>query len=232
MNFELIIFILLLAAGYLVGAIPMAYLVVKWRYGVDIRVHGSGSVGASNVFRCFSKRWGIAVGLYDAGKGALMVLVARMLGLDLAFQAAVGFAAVVGHNWPVFLRFNAGRGVATTIGVAFMLMPWGIWVFVSIAIFTLLIGSSPLPVLLGIGALPLAAWINHEDPVITLSLLALFVMMIVRRLTAPLTDRSKQVKMWELLLNRLLFDRDIRSGKEWVKFQPVKVSKLKKQKKG
>jgi glycerol-3-phosphate acyltransferase PlsY len=232
MNFELFEFSLLLIAGYLLGSIPMAFLMVKWRYGVDIRKYGSGGVGGSNVFRSFSKKLGIAVGLFDAAKGIIIVWIAQLLDMGYAFQAAVGIAVVVGHNWPVFLRFNAGRGVSTTIGVAFMLMPWGIWVFISGAIFTLLLGSSPLPVLVGIGALPLAAWLRHENPEITLGFLALFVLMIVRRLTAPRTERSKQVSTRELLLNRLLFDRDIRDGKEWVKIQPVTVSKLRKHKKG
>jgi glycerol-3-phosphate acyltransferase PlsY len=79
---ELIKFILLLIASYLVGSIPMAYLVVKWRYGTDLRKHGSGQVGGSNVFRTFSKPWGALVGIFDAAKGALMVWIAR-------FRAAV-----------------------------------------------------------------------------------------------------------------------------------------------
>jgi glycerol-3-phosphate acyltransferase PlsY len=232
MNPEIIKFILLFIASYLVGSIPMAYLVVKWRYGTDIRQYGSGGVGSSNIFRCFSKKLGIIVGLYDAGKGTLMVLAARLLDLDLSFQAAVGIAAVIGHNWPVFLRFNAGRGVATTLGVAFFLMPWGIAVFVAVAIFTLLLGSSPLPVLVGVAALPLSSWLRQESPEITLALLSLFVLMVIRRLTAPRTERSRNIPIRELLLNRLLFDRDIRNGKEWIKMRPVTISKFKKQKKG
>ena len=70
---------LLLVAAYLVGSVPMAFLVVKWRYGVDIRLYGTGGVGASNVFRSFSKPFGTFVFFYDIGKGVLMIWIARML---------------------------------------------------------------------------------------------------------------------------------------------------------
>ena len=120
---------LLLVAAYLVGSVPVAFLVVKWRYGEDIRRHGTGGVGASNVFKSFSKPIGFLIFIYDIGKGVLMVWIARRLGLNLSMQVAVGLAVVAGHNWPVFLRFNAGRGLATTIGVAIFLFPWGTLVF-------------------------------------------------------------------------------------------------------
>lgn len=222
----------LLVASYLVGSIPMAYLVVKWRYGVDIRHYGSGQVGASNVFRSFSKPLAIPVFFYDVGKGILLVWIAQRLGMDTPMQIAVGIATIVGHNWPIFLNFNAGRGIATTLGVAFMLMPWGIWVFLAGAIFTLLLGSSPLPVLVSFGLLPLASWARHEPLATTLGLLALFLLIVFRRLTAPKTAGAETISTRELLLNRLLFDRDIRGTKTWLTIKPVTLKNFKKPKKG
>jgi glycerol-3-phosphate acyltransferase PlsY len=207
---------LLLVASYLVGAIPTAYLLVKWIYKVDIREYGSGTVGASNVFRNFSKLLGSAVGLYDAGKGALMVWIASLLGMSLTMQIFIGLAAIIGHNWPVFLRFNAGRGLAVTLGVSVFLFPFGFWVFVGGAIFTLLIGSSPLPTLIGIAAMPVAAWLLGEPLTLVSGLLAYFILLIFRRLSAPLTERSAGVSFGKLMLNRFLFDRDIRDGKTWI----------------
>jgi acyl phosphate:glycerol-3-phosphate acyltransferase len=209
-------FILILAA-YLVGSIPMAYLVVKWRFGKDIRKYGSGGVGASNVFQNFSKTLGALIFIFDVGKGTLMVWAAQISGLELAWQIAVGVGVIAGHNWPVFLKFNAGRGLATSVGVAFYLFPWGLWVFVIGAACIILIGSSPLPVLIGLAALPLASWIHKEPIQLTLGLLIIFSILVFRRLTAPKTDRSASVSTRELLLNRLLFDRDIRDGKTWMK---------------
>ena len=228
---EIARFITLLIAGYLVGSIPVAFLLVKWRYGVDIRNYGSGGVGGSNVWRNFSKPLGILVGVFDAGKGALMVWAAQLAGLDLAYQICVGAAVVIGHNWPIFLRFNAGRGLATTLGVNIFLFPFGIIVFVAGAIFTLLVGSSPLPTLIGVAAFPIASAIRHEPLTLTLGLTALFLLLIFRRLSAPLTERSKTVSTRELMLNRFLFDRDIRDGKAWITLKPVTMSKLKKPKK-
>ena len=198
----------------------MAYLVVKWRYGVDIRKYGSHQVGASNVFRSFSKKLGVMVGLYDLIKGATMVGIAQLLGMGIAFQVAVGLAVVIGHNWPVFLRFNAGRGVATTVGVSFYLLPLGIPGFIFCAIFTLLIGSSPLPLLAAIATMPLTSAGLQKPLPLTLGLTALLFLMIIRRLTAPKTALSSTVSTRELLINRLLFDRDIRDAKLWISQKP------------
>lgn len=221
-------FFLLLVGAYLFGSIPMAYLVVKWRYGADIRQYGSGSVGSSNVIRSFSKRIGILVAIFDFGKGALLVFIARLLGMDIVQQAAIGIAVIIGHNWPVFLRFNAGRGIATTIGVVFYLLPMGIPSFIFCALFTLIVGSSALPVLVAIAAIPLTSWGLHEPLVLTLELAVIFLILVIRRLTAPKSARSKMVSTRELLLNRLLFDRDIKDGKAWITYKPETPEKTQK----
>jgi glycerol-3-phosphate acyltransferase PlsY len=220
---------LLVAASYLLGSIPLAYIIARWRYGVDIRKYGSGQVGASNLYRSVSKKAGLMVGLYDIGKGALLVWIAQLLGMGLWMEVAVGIAAVVGHNWPIFLRFNAGRGLATTAGVAFYLFPWGIWAFVGGAVFTLLLGASPLPVLVGLAAMPLASFLFHQPLELTLGLTALLLILVIRRLTAPRTARSSLVSTRELVINRFLFDRDIRDGKAWITFKPVPAGKSKTQ---
>ncbi len=221
----LVEFGLFLAASYLIGSIPLAYIIARWRYGVDIRKYGSGQVGASNLYRSVSKKAGILVGLYDAGKGALLVWIAHLLGMELYMEVAVGIAVVVGHNWPIFLRFNAGRGLATTAGVAFYLFPWGIWAFEAGAVFTLLLGASPLPVLVGLAAMPLASWLFQQPLELTLGLSALFLILVVRRVTAPRTARSSLVSTRGLLINRFLFDRDIRDGKAWITFKPAAADK-------
>jgi glycerol-3-phosphate acyltransferase PlsY len=211
--------IILLIAAYLVGSIPVAYLAIKAYRGVDIRNYGSGGVGGSNVFRNFSKPLGLLVGIFDAGKGALMVWIARLLGMDTAAQVAIGTAVVVGHNWSLFMRFNAGRGVATTLGIDIILMPWLTVIIGAVILIIFIIGSSPVPVLIGMALLPLFSWIFHGPLAITLGLIGLFLIMVIRRLTAPRTDRSTRIDSRELLLNRLLYDRDIRDGKEWIKFK-------------
>jgi acyl phosphate:glycerol-3-phosphate acyltransferase len=209
-------FIILLVASYLIGAIPTAYLVVKWRFKKDIRQFGSGSVGASNVYRNFSKPLGLLVFAWDLGKGALVVWISQLLSMPEYYQAAVAVAVVTGHNWPVFLNFNAGRGVATTCGAAAVLMPWVLWIIIIGELISILVRNSPVCVLIGFALFPVTAFIRHEPLAITLGLLGLFFILIIRRLTAPRTDRSKTVSTGELLLNRLFLDRDIRDGKSWI----------------
>ena len=120
--------------GYLLGSIPFGLLVAKGR-GIDIRQHGSGNIGATNVFRTLGRSWGILVFVLDALKGVLAVLLAKSIfGLDPSFPGGLslsaadfgiagGLACVLGHNFPVWLGFKGGKGVATTAGVLLGLMP-------------------------------------------------------------------------------------------------------------
>ena len=220
---------LLILAAYLLGSVPAAYLAARFSRGIDLRRYGTGQVGAGNLWRTTSWKFGLPVGIFDLVKGMAMVWAAQLMGLGIAQQVAVGLAVIIGHNWPVFLRFNGGRGVATTLGVVFILMPWGIAVFCAIASVTILLKSSPLPVLVGIAVLPLVSWffgqpLGIAEPLpITLGLLVMFLIIVIRRLTAPL-PAGVSVDIKQLLLNRLLFDRDIRDGKAWVRRVPPEAS--------
>jgi glycerol-3-phosphate acyltransferase PlsY len=109
--------------AYLLGSIPFAYIAGRLLKGVDIRRVGGGNVGATNVMREVGTAAGIAVLTADIGKGTLAVFIALWLGVSEIVIFVVGLAVVVGHNWPVFLRFDGGRGGATTIGVFFGLVP-------------------------------------------------------------------------------------------------------------
>jgi glycerol-3-phosphate acyltransferase PlsY len=105
--------------SYLLGSIPTAYIFGKLSKGIDIREHGSGNVGATNVFRVLGKVPGIVCLLLDVLKGVLaVVIVPRFLGLEGVLEHAVfGFFAVIGHNWTIFLKFKGGKGVATSLGI-------------------------------------------------------------------------------------------------------------------
>ena len=112
-------FIVLVIGSYLVGSIPCGYLMGKLR-GVDLRRHGSGNIGTTNAFRVLGKQLGMLVFCCDAAKGFFPALI----GAHHApfWGVAAGLAAVVGHNWSVFLGFRGGRGVATGMGVALALV--------------------------------------------------------------------------------------------------------------
>jgi glycerol-3-phosphate acyltransferase PlsY len=110
--------------AYLVGSVPFAFLLSR-RRGIDLRRVGSGNVGASNVLRTSGVRIAVmAMGL-DAIKGALAVIVAERVtsGSGIAAPMAAGLASVLGHIYPVWLRFRGGKGVATAAGVFAVLMP-------------------------------------------------------------------------------------------------------------
>lgn len=113
-----------IAAGYLFGSTPTGYLVVKLLRGDDIRHHGSGNIGATNVGRVMGRPWAVAVALFDMAKGGLAIAFARAFGVgDPSLLALVGIAGVCGHNFPVWLRFKGGKGVATSFGAIFFLHP-------------------------------------------------------------------------------------------------------------
>jgi acyl phosphate:glycerol-3-phosphate acyltransferase len=123
---------LVLVLAYLLGSIPFGYLIVKWKSSTDIRETGSGGTGATNVSRKVGKAAGAVTLLLDAAKGAAAVLMAKWLlkGHDpveiSTFSALAGFFAIVGHCFPVWLGFRAGKGVATGLGVFLAIVPWSV----------------------------------------------------------------------------------------------------------
>jgi len=222
-------FVLLLLGAYLLGSVPAAYLAGRWSRGIDIRQYGSGNVGATNLLGLTPKWIAIVVIILDLGKGIVMVWVAQLIGLGIAQQVAVGLVTIIGHNWPVFLRFSGGRGLLTILGIALFLplinglIPWEIIAFLALAAVGLfIIHSMPLGTGAGIVAMPLISWGLSEPPAMTLGFLAMFLIMFIRRLTAPKTSVTASVPPRQLLLNRLLFDRDIRDREAWIRRQPLK----------
>jgi glycerol-3-phosphate acyltransferase PlsY len=121
----------LVAAAYLLGSVPFGVLVARLWSGVDPRSVGSGNIGASNVTRSAGRAAGLVTLLLDAAKAALPMLLARsaLSGLGAGpgeaegWSVAVGLAAFAGHLWPVWLRFQGGKGVATALGVFLVLAP-------------------------------------------------------------------------------------------------------------
>ena len=118
---------LVIAAGYLAGSLPMGLFVGRLR-GVDLRAHGSGNIGATNAGRVLGKRWFFVVFALDFAKSFVPVLLAQRLGPGTPDERGpvallTGVAAVLGHVFPVFLRFKGGKGVATAAGLFGALAP-------------------------------------------------------------------------------------------------------------
>lgn len=116
--------------AYLIGAIPFGYIIVRWGYKIDLLNIGSGSIGATNVYRALkditpkAKYLSILTILLDSTKGLLVVLVAKIIGLSFETQWAIAILAVLGHCFSPYLGFNGGKGVATTIGSVILLVPF------------------------------------------------------------------------------------------------------------
>jgi glycerol-3-phosphate acyltransferase PlsY len=122
--------------GYALGSVPFAFLLAR-RAGIDVRVAGSGNVGAANVLRTASAPLGIATVVLDVSKGAAAVLIAQSITGTAAATAAAGVAAIVGHIYPVWLRFHGGKGVAVAAGVFGVLTPHA--TLAALAVFSLVV---------------------------------------------------------------------------------------------
>jgi glycerol-3-phosphate acyltransferase PlsY len=159
--------------GYLAGSIPFGLLLTRLAGKGDIRAIGSGNIGATNVLRTGSKGLAALTLLLDGGKGAAAALFMGQWGADYALLA--GLFSVIGHDFPIWLRFQGGKGVATTIGVL-MALAWpvglitcGIWLLVA-AVFR----YSSLAALVAIGASPLVMlWLADSERTVIAVLLAL-----------------------------------------------------------
>jgi glycerol-3-phosphate acyltransferase PlsY len=140
---EILAIIAALVAAYIIGSFPSAYIVTRLRKGVDIREIGSHNLGAMNVFYKVGFWDGMVVLLADIGKGAAGVWVAELLGTSLLVQMAAGICVVLGHNFPVFLKFHGGKGGAACIGILMYFMPWGVPIY--LGVFLLLLAITRVP---------------------------------------------------------------------------------------
>ncbi len=127
----------LVGFAYLLGSVSFAVLLVRVATGKDIRAEGSGNAGATNVLRAHGKRLGLLVAALDIAKGALAVFLVRLVTGDSRYAAAAGFAAILGHVFPIFYGFRGGKGVATAVGAFLVLAPWA--TLVCIAVFVLVV---------------------------------------------------------------------------------------------
>ena len=214
--------ILFSMASYLVGSISGAYVLGRVTKGIDLRLLGTKTLGISNASK-YLGFWTIPVLVFWDGacKGILPIWIARFLfGQTDEIQAVVGICAILGHNWPVFLKFHGGRGIATVYGLTLSLYPPKIPLeFLVLSLASLigkrLLSDGALGVLFGVILLPIVSlyW-NRSIPII-LMMLGILVLVLLKRLlgnTRPYLSKEFNRK---LIINRLLYDRDIASKKDW-----------------
>ncbi|NLL89984.1 MAG: glycerol-3-phosphate acyltransferase [Dehalococcoidales bacterium] len=151
--------ILAIVIAYLSGAIPFAYIAGRLKKGIDIRQAGGGNVGATNTLREVGTGAGLLVLAADILKGALAILTAQWLGVSVIIVFIAGLAAVVGHNWSVFIKFSGGKGGATVIGIFLALAPVSAAIAFGIMILVAFLTSNlRLSMAAGFIALPFIMW--------------------------------------------------------------------------
>jgi glycerol-3-phosphate acyltransferase PlsY len=121
---ETLVRILAILLSYLLGAVPFGLLFSKLFSDLDIRTIGSGNIGATNVLRAAGKKAAILTLLTDTMKGLIPVMIVKYLFQDDVMTVLSGIAAILGHDFPVYLKFKGGKGVATSYGVVFAVAPW------------------------------------------------------------------------------------------------------------
>jgi len=156
--------------GYLLGSIPTAYIVTRLAKGKDVRRLGGGNVGGLNVYREVGLLPAVVVAIVDLGKGAAAVAIAYwLLDLSLPFVLAAALAAVVGHNWMLFLKFSGGKGMGSAIGGLLVLLPiygypLGLAFFFAVVFIPFIITRNvALSMGVGLLALPFIAWLGMHS---------------------------------------------------------------------
>jgi acyl phosphate:glycerol-3-phosphate acyltransferase len=162
----------LLVAAYLIGGIPFGYLLVKWRTGEDVRSAGSGNIGATNVLRTTGRAMGIATLLLDVAKGFLAVwAMGRYTEQDPVWMSLAALAVMAGHAFPVFLKFQGGKAVASFIGAFLYLTPWPL--FAVLLVFVAVVWAKrhiSLGSIVACGLFPFGVWlIEHPHWMVTLA---------------------------------------------------------------
>ena len=157
---------LLVSAAYLLGSIPNGLLIARLK-GIDLQKVGSGNIGATNVFRCVGKSWGIAAFVLDAVKGFVPAFVFPRL-MEAAppwMGLACGLAAVAGHNWPVWLKFKGGKGVSTSAGMLLGIAPAAVGI--GFAVFAVVVALSRIvslgSILAAIAVAGAGVWLYGAD---------------------------------------------------------------------
>ena len=223
---ELLKIALVLSYGYIVGSISVSYLIAKIVKGVDLRLVGTGTLGVSNVWQQIGKSWVYPVVLFDFfAKGVSPVALSGIgLGLGPDVQAGAALLAVIGHNWPIFLRFQGGRGVTPLLGVLFAFpiialshIPIGLVLFSIVALGGWgITRNAPLWVLISAALLPIWPLLFNESSTLIWLNGALLTVLILKRLASNFGPEPG-LRFSHLLWNRLLYDRDTSDRASWIK---------------
>lgn len=207
---------LIVLGSYLIGGVSLAYLTGKLLRGIDIREHGSRNLGASNVWQSVWKPAVVPVGLGEIAQGWLGPTAAKRAGESERVQVAAGLAALAGHNWSPYLRLQGGRGVALAIGVMAAVSRPALVTFIVLSLTGVALRKVPQFVGLGVLAAPVAALARRQPPDAVAGLAAVAGLVFAKRALAN-EPPPPDLDAHEVLLNRLIYDRDVRDREAWVR---------------
>ena len=208
---EVVTGIIAILIGYLLGSINSAYIITRLVKGEDIRKLGGGNAGGRNVFRQVGLRAAIPVAIFDIGKGAASVAIAHwLLSAPLyephLFVFLAGIAAVAGHMWSVYLKFTGGNGLAATIGVLIMVLPWSLLIVLGIMLVLSLFTRNPvLSLNIGLLSLPVSAWFLEKSwlPVVfSIILIVIMVLNFIPTARKALAEAGSKKNLQDDLLRR------------------------------
>jgi len=212
---ELVRGIIAVIAGYLLGSFPTAYLVTRLKTGQDVRRLGGGNVGALNTLREVGVLPALAVLLTDVGKGSAAAALAYWtLALPQGWVLAAALAAVIGHNWMVWLGFRGGKGAGVTVGTLLVLLPvYGSWTWLAVlgvvlAVPLVITRNVSLAVAAGLIAMPLIAWLGLSSGKMVIWSLFLAMVMVVKYYPS-----ARQAWPQNGNLRDFIFDRWLREKK-------------------
>jgi glycerol-3-phosphate acyltransferase PlsY len=181
--------------GYLLGSIPSAFIVSRLSAGVDIRKMGLGNMGAANVFREVGRWKGIIVWAADVAKGAGAVLIAVALNVSQPWVLGAGFAAMVGHNFPVYIGFRGGIGAATFMGIFLVLAPETmIIIFVLMAIPFLIAHRIIVAIMVAAPVFPVVLWAFERSWILVVFALVLLLFMGIRSVPGARRKPAQQAE--------------------------------------
>ena len=204
---------LLVVGAYLLGSIPSAYIVGRLLKGIDLRQYGSGTVSGTGVYYHVSKWAIVVVGLFDIAKAALPTWFGLRLGLPVALVA--GLAAVVGHDWPIYLGFKGGRGLSPFMGMLLVAFPWGaLLLLVALGVGRLL-RYTALAALIALAILPALGWVTGQPSAVAWACLGMLLITVIKRLEANRLPLPPGAERRRVLVRRLLLDRDVAARESW-----------------
>lgn len=222
--------IALIIGAYLLGSASTANFLALTIKRTDLRNYGSGAVTSSNAGELLGK-WAVVVsGIIDIFKAAGMVWCAQALALDPPYQWGVGLAVIAGHNWSTFMRFGGGRGLAPVIGLLMAISPVQ-FMILALTGFTGVAFFKNVPLMLGLSILllPIWAFLLNGHPSMLWGSCIIVLVISLKRLSGNKVELPQRKLRSQVLLNRLLYDRDIRDRSEWIRRERAEVERVQQQ---